>query len=140
MFVAHPEGFSFKELCIEEDCIMVRYYHQATDFSSYVDVVPKHEWDTIPQLLAQPCDEQVRILKSVLRTLDEHVIKAIRTPHLVTATSRQNFCDDVAIWWLYEFFTGQGAEHVVLDLNEREQIRGLKASKYPHGSDVDPKS
>lgn len=126
MNVAHPDGFRLSDLCAGEDRIMVRYHHAASKFDTYVDVVPAHEWELIPALLGKSCEDQLWSLNSVLRALDEYMAKAILTPHLVTLISRQNFCDDVAIWWIYEFFAGRGADHVIADLADRERIRGLK--------------
>lgn len=106
---------------------MVRYHHAPTDFTTYVDVVPEHEWQVIPQLLADSCDEQRWSHASVLRALDAFVEKVVRRPHLVTPKARQDFCDDVAIWWLYEFLAGRGLEHVIGDSDARHEIRGLGA-------------
>ena len=124
MNVAHPDGFRFADLCAGEDCIMVRHHHAPTKFDSFVDVVPEHEWETIPAILDLNCEGQLGALRSVVRALDDYMTKAARTPHLITPNARQNFIDDVAIWWLYEFFAGRGLQYVILDVAERERIRG----------------
>jgi hypothetical protein len=127
MIAAHPEGFDLDDerLTLGEDCIMVRYRDER-GFDTFVDVVPEHQRATLPYVLMSPCEKQVFIRESVVRAIDRHTRIATESPHLVTPAMRQDLCDDVAIWWLYEFLAGRGASHVVLDLAEREHVRGLR--------------
>ncbi len=139
MHVAHPNGFDMRPLCVGEDSIFVRYVVDEDD-AIFVDVVPEHEIDCLRSLLAVDCEEQQRILASVHHAISGCARLAREAPHRVTPTMRQNLCDDVAIWWLYEFLAGRGEEHVVLDFAERTRVRGYKIQLHQRYAEWRPPS